>query len=96
MLPVRVHAPAVRVAALVRLAVPRCDAGTQAAVLAEGDDDRAVRRRTAAVPSVDPSSDEHVGVRQPPCSSSRTAGRLDSSFQAGMNTTVSVPGIAGG
>ena len=91
MLAVGVDAAAERVAALVRLAVAGGDAGAQAAVLAERDDDRTAPR--ARRPPSRRSSRRRSRARPRRAarvaSSASTAGRFSSSFQAGMNTTVS-------
>ena len=80
-----------------RLAVAGGDPRAQAAVLAERDDDRAVRAAaTAAVASVEPSSITSTSASGSPArSSSSTPGSARSSFQAGMKTTVSWSGTAG-
>ena len=90
MLPVGVDAAAERVAVLHRVAVAGGDRCPKASVLAErehlgavlaGDLGRAVGRAVV--------DDEDVGLGSSPRSSSRTAGRFSSSFQAGMKTSVS-------
>ncbi len=92
MLAVGVDPAAERVAALVRLAIARGDSGAQAAVLPERDDDRTglARAIASAVASVEPSSITSTSTSgSTVASSASTPRRFSSSFQRGMNTTVS-------
>ena len=90
MLAVGVDAPDVRVAVLLGVRIAGSDALLETPVLAEGEDSSASTRAIAAVPSVEPSSTTRTSLSGNSArSSSSTAGRFASSFQAGMKTRVS-------
>ena len=87
MLPVGVHPPAVGVVVLERPPIAGRDAESQPQVRAERMHLRAVSRATSAVRSVDPSSTTSTSASGSSArSASSTAGRLSSSFHAGMKT----------
>ena len=90
-LPVGVDAAAAARTVLARPALAGGDRGLQPAVLAEREDVRAVLARDARrCRSVEPSSTTRTSASgSSVASSSRTAGRFASSFQAGMKTRVS-------